>query len=42
MKKSESKLILNVSLTSKELEEKVKVAMDKYAEIMTDRSFGND
>lgn len=32
MKKSESKIILNVSLTSEELEEKVKVAMDKYAE----------
>lgn len=32
MKKSEPKLILNVSLTSEELEEKVKVAMDKYAE----------
>lgn len=32
MKKSEPKLILNVSLISEELEEKVKVAMDKYAE----------
>lgn len=32
MKKSDSKIILNVSLTSEELEEKVKVAMDKYAE----------
>lgn len=32
MKKSEPKLILNVSLTNEELEEKVKVAMDKYAE----------
>ena len=32
MKKSEPKLILNLSLTSEELEEKVKVAMDKYAE----------
>lgn len=32
MKKSNPKLILNVSLTSEELEEKVKVAMDKYAE----------
>jgi hypothetical protein len=32
MKKSDPKLILNVSLTSEELEEKVKVAMDKYAE----------
>lgn len=31
MKKSDSKIILNVSLTSEELEEKVKVAMDKYA-----------
>lgn len=32
MKKSEPKLILNVSLTSEELEEKVKIAIDKYAE----------
>lgn len=32
MKKSDSKIILNVSLTSEELKEKVKVAMDKYAE----------
>lgn len=32
MKKSEPKIILNLSLEENEIEEKVKVAMDKYAE----------
>lgn len=32
MKKSEPKMILNISLESEEIEEKVKVAMDKYVE----------
>ena len=32
MKKSEPKMILNVSIENAELEEKVKIAMDKYAE----------
>lgn len=32
MKKSEPKMILNVQIDNQELEEKVKVAMDKYAE----------
>lgn len=32
MKKSEPKMILNISLESEEIEEKVKIAMDKYAE----------
>lgn len=32
MKKSEPKMILNVTIENNELEEKVKIAMDKYAE----------
>lgn len=32
MKKSEPKMILNVSFENSELEEKVKIAMDKYME----------
>lgn len=32
MKKSEPKMILNVQIDNQELEEKVKIAMDKYAE----------
>ena len=32
MKKSEPKMILNVQINNDELEEKVKIAMDKYAE----------
>ena len=32
MKKSEPKMILNVQIDNKELEEKVKIATDKYAE----------
>lgn len=32
MKKSEPKMILNVQIDNDELEEKVKIAMDKYAE----------
>lgn len=32
MKKSEPKMILNVSIENSELEEKVKIAMDKYVE----------
>lgn len=32
MKKSEPKIILNLSIENNELEEKVKVAMDKYTE----------
>lgn len=32
MKKSEPKMILNVQIDNLELEEKVKIAMDKYAE----------
>ena len=32
MKKNEPKMILNVAVDSDELEEKVKIAMDKYAE----------
>lgn len=32
MKKSEPKMILNVQINNNELEEKVKIAMDKYAE----------
>lgn len=32
MKKSEPKIILNLSLEDNELEEKVKIAMDKYSE----------
>lgn len=32
MKKSEPKMILNITIDNNELEEKVKIAMDKYAE----------
>ena len=32
MKKSEPKIILNVQIENNELEEKVKIAMDKYVE----------
>ena len=32
MKKSEPKIILNLSIENNELEEKVKIAMDKYME----------
>lgn len=32
MKKNEPKMILNVTVNNDELEEKVKIAMDKYAE----------
>ena len=32
MKKSEPKMILNVAIENSELEEKVKIAMDKYME----------
>ena len=32
MKKSEPKMILNVQIDNKELEEKVKIAIDKYTE----------
>lgn len=32
MKKSEPKMILNLSIENDELEEKVKIAMDKYVE----------
>lgn len=32
MKKSEPKMILNLSVDNSELEEKIKIAMDKYAE----------
>ena len=32
MKKSEPKMILNVQIDNNELEEKVRVAMDKYAD----------
>lgn len=35
MKKSEPKMILNISLNSEEIEEKVKIAMDEYAEKVT-------
>lgn len=41
MKKSEPKMILNISLNSEEIEEKVKIAMDEYVEKwrMGERSF---
>ena len=32
MKKSEPKMILNVAIENKELDEKVKIALDKYVE----------
>lgn len=32
MKKSEPKMILNLSIDNSELEEKIKIAMDRYAE----------
>ena len=32
MKKSEPKMILNISLSSEEIEEKVKIAMDEYVQ----------
>lgn len=32
MKKSEPRMFLNISIENKEFEEKVKIAMDKYAE----------
>ena len=32
MKKTEPKMILNLSVENSELEEKIKIAMDKYAE----------
>jgi hypothetical protein len=32
MKKSEPKMILNLSIENNELEEKIKIAMDKYTE----------
>lgn len=32
MKKNDPKIILNVQITNEELEEKVKIAMDKYTE----------
>lgn len=32
MKKSEPKMILNISLNSEEIEEKVKIAMDEYVQ----------
>ena len=32
MKKSEPKMILNLSIENSELEEKIKIAMDRYAE----------
>ncbi len=32
MKKSEPKIVFNVSLTDEEFEEKIKIAMDEYAE----------
>lgn len=32
MKKNDPKIILNVQLTNEELEEKVKIAMDKYVD----------
>lgn len=32
MKKSEPKIILNISLNNEEVEEKIKIAMDEYAE----------
>ena len=32
MKKSEPKMILNLSVDNSELEEKIKIAMDRYAE----------
>lgn len=35
MKKSEPKMILNISLNSEEIEEKIKIAMDEYAEKVT-------
>lgn len=34
MKKSEPKIILNMSLESSELEEKIKLAMDEYVELV--------
>ena len=41
MKKSEPKLILNLSVEETELEEKIKVAMDKYAEQLVLKNLDN-
>lgn len=41
MKKSEPKMILNVQIDNDELEEKVKIAMDKYAEQLVLKNLDN-
>lgn len=41
MKKSEPKIILNLSIENDELEEKVKIAMDKYAEQLVLKNLDN-
>lgn len=41
MKKSEPKMILNVQIDNNELEEKVKIAMDKYAEDLVLKNLDN-
>ena len=41
MKKSEPKMILNVQINNDELEEKVKIAMDKYAEQLVLKNLDN-
>jgi hypothetical protein len=41
MKKSEPKMILNVQINNNELEEKVKIAMDKYAEQLVLKNLDN-
>ena len=41
MKKNEPKMILNVTIDNDELEEKVKIAMDKYAEQLVLKNLDN-
>ena len=41
MKKSEPKIILNLSIENDELEEKVKIAMDKYVEDLVVKNLDN-
>ena len=41
MKKSEPRMILNVQINNDELEEKVKIAMDKYAEQLVLKNLDN-
>ena len=41
MKKSEPKMILNVQIDNDELEEKVKIAMDKYTEQLVLKNLDN-